>query len=78
MLYGGGQRYGRDGCYSNRIPSFRFPKEVWCARTFSLAFRVGLLKLTIEKTSVIKSSLKHPLCAGFVFYCTVNICVSIQ
>ena len=41
-----------------------------CPGTSSLAFRVGLLGLTSWKTSCIKSSLKHPLCAGFVLQST--------
>ena len=37
-----------------------------CSGTSSLVFRVDLLGRTSCKTSFIKSSLKHPLYAGFV------------
>ena len=45
-------------------------RGLWCSGTFSLAFRVGLLGLTYCETSFTKSSLKHPLYAGFVLHST--------
>lgn len=86
MLYSGGHRNVRDDCCSDRIPSFRFPKKPVVLWKFSLVFRVGFPGLMCYKTSFIKSSLKHPLCASFVLHCihlgtsqgTINVCISRQ